>query len=169
MLSDLRDNSAQTSRTVSTVTSRVTSPIPQPPPPERHSRGTQYSQPFYARALRNGLTIGIPLGIGYLANVYGKPIYNTVKDIANYGKRMTINALTAIRDTPYMSAQQQTTTYTPKPMPKPSVAASSASMQIPTPKPTPKSTPKPTHTPIPKPTVDAQHPKTSIQNERSRP
>ena len=132
-----RQSSQQSSQYTSQYSSRASTPLNIRTPPK--------GPPLYMRALQYGIKYGLPAGVLSLATVYRKPIYNTVKDIANYGKRMTINALAAIRNTPY-----KVEPYSPD-----SSDNEDYTQQI-----TP--TPRPRPTPLPNPTVDVQHPKTSI-------
>ena len=93
-------------------------------------------QSYIRRLLRYGIATTVPIATYYVGK-YSNPIKSTIKDIANYGKRMTINALAAIKNTPYKEEAVNATQPTP--------------------------TPSPTATPIPRPTPDKQHPRTSLQ------
>ena len=108
--------------------SRQQSPVPQ----QQH----QYHpvRDVLGKALQFGLRWAGPIGLGVGWALRGNErAYNSIKDIANYGKRMTINALQAAWRTPFKNAQMNaTTTDTSK-----------------------------TQTPIPTPSPDSQHPRTS--------
>ena len=115
------------------------------------NQGQSNYKRYLHKALEFGIYHGLPMAATWALTMYGKPIYRTIKDIANYGKRMTINALAAIRSTPFKEVPANTTqsASTPTPTATPSVAASSASL--------------PTATAIPRPTPDKQYPRTSFQ------
>lgn len=125
--------SPQNSRQVSPLTAKATSPIPQ-----------QRPMPFYQRALLYSIPVG---AAGVLGTLYGNKIYSTMKELANYGKRLSVNALAAIRGTPYYIPTNYTT--------------SSASSGVPSRSPSP--TPRPSPTGLPTATPDPRHPKTGVQ------
>ena len=132
----------------------IVAPPPPPPPAIDSSQSSRAMSPLVPqqqpynnkymyqtrRILHNALALATPLGIGYAIGKWGKPIYKTIKDVANYGKRMTLNTLAAIRSTPFYED------------------VSSDDEPI---NPNAISPPKPTPTAIPKPTQDPQHPRTS--------
>ena len=111
--------------------SRQQSPIPQ----QQH----QYHpvRDVLGKALQFGLRWAGPIGLGVGWALRGNErAYNSIKDIANYGKRMTINALQAAWRTPFKNAQMNATAT--------NATATNA-----------------TQTPIPLPSPDSQHPRTS--------
>ena len=89
---------------VSAQTSRQVSPLPSAEPPRQ--------RPFYQRALSYGIPIGAAAVLG---SKYGEKVYNTMKELANYGKSLTVNALTALRGIPPTTAARPT----PLPLPTP--------------------------------------------------
>ena len=109
--------------------SRQQSPIPQQQQHQYHP-----VRDVLGKALQFGLRWAGPIGLGVGWALRGNErAYNSIKDIANYGKRMTINALQAAWRTPFKNAQMNATT-------------TDASK---------------TQTPIPTPSPDSQHPRTS--------
>ena len=111
---------------VSAQTSRQVSPLP----PTEHAS----ARPLAQRALMYGVPLGAAAVLG---SKYGDKVYNTMKELANYGKSLTVNALTALRGIPPQSSPLDQ---------GPSARHISA---------------RPT--PLPLPTPDKHHPKTSIQ------
>lgn len=114
--------------------SRQQSPVPQ----QQH----QYHpvRDVLGKALQFGIRWAGPIGLGVGWALRGNErAYNSIKDIANYGKRMTINALQAAWRTPFKNvptnAAQENDSNTCNKCPQ--------------------------QTPMPAPTPDAQHPRTS--------
>ena len=122
----MQQSSNHASRQVSPVIQHSTPPRPYHP--VRDALG---------RALQFGLKWAGPIGVGVGWALRGNErTYNSIKDIANYGKRMTINALQAAWRTPFKVAPINST-------------ASNATAT------------NATQTPIPLPTPDSQHPRTT--------
>ena len=115
---------------VSAQTSRQVSPLP----PTEHAS----ARPLAQRALMYGVPLGAAAVLG---SKYGDKVYNTMKELASYGKSLTVNALAALRGIP-----PTTTPTTAQLDHSPSARHISASP-----------------TPLPLPTPDKHHPKTSIQ------